>query len=304
MIETACQPGILASPPSYGRSLTFRHAPGVAPREPLRKLRSVFAADWGVVGLGEPLVQCLHCTVPGLRVFPALAGPACVVPSTQGAAWVLLHGPDRTTIFDRSEQVIAALGGGFAVDDAMDTFLYADSRDLTGYVDGTENPKGDARIAIALVPESPDPASHDLANRGVAGSSFVAVQRWAHDLQRFRRNTPAERDAIIGRRRDNDEEIADAPESAHVKRTAQEGYDPPTFMLRQSMSWATAESQGLEFIAYAATLDAFERQMRHMLGLDDGTVDALFTFSRPLTGGYYWCPPIAANRLDLGYLRL
>ncbi|MDH4097464.1 MAG: Dyp-type peroxidase [Nitrospira sp.] len=95
-----------------------------------------------------------------------------------------------------------------------------------------------------------------------------------------------------------------APASAHVKRSAQESFDLPAFMVRRSMPWATAQEQGLEFIAYVESLDRFERVLRRMAGLDDGIVDGLFTFSRPLTGGYYWCPPVTRGRLNLSYLGL
>jgi putative iron-dependent peroxidase len=65
------------------------------------------------------------------------------------------------------------------------------------------------------------------------------------------------------------------------------------------MPWACAHEQGLEFVAYGESLDRFERVMRRMMGEEDGIEDALFTFSRPVTGGYYWCPPVAGDRLDL-----
>ncbi len=112
------------------------------------------------------------------------------------------------------------------------------------------------------------------------GSSFVAVQRWVHDLKRFWSFSAAQRDAVIGRRADTNEEIADAPAFAHVKRTAQESYTPPAFMLRRSMPWATADEQGLLFISYVESLNRFEVMMRRMVGLDDGVVDGLFGFSR------------------------
>jgi len=86
-----------------------------------------------------------------------------------------------------------------------------------------------------------------------------------------------------------------------VKRTA---FEPTAFMVRRSMPWSTTDRQGLEFIAYGRSLDAFERALRHMVGLDDGIADALFTFSRPVTGGYYWCPPLRSDRLDLSALGL
>lgn len=294
MIAKLSQPGILASLPPCGRSLTFRLALEADPRPALALLRNGFHSDWGVAGFGEPLVRALGGTVPGLRSFPSFSGPACSVPATQASLWVFLRGEDRGTLFDLTEQVKSLLDPAFVMDDAMDTFHYAGGRDLTGYEDGTENPKDDDATEAALV----------ASGEGLAGSSFAAVQRWVHDLGHFRGHTPAERDAIIGRRRDDNEEIDDAPASAHVKRSAQESFDPPAFMLRRSIPWATAHEQGLEFIAYGKSLDPFEHVLRRMAGLDDGVTDALFTFSRPVTGGYYWCPPIAAGRLDLSRLGL
>lgn len=292
-IDTS-QPGILAGPPALGRSLTFRIAPDSDLPAALERLRDGFALDWGVVGLGEPVARALGRAVAGLRAFPGLAGPGYSVPSTQQALWVFLRGQERGALFDVTERIRSLVEGAFVLDDAMDTFAYAGGRDLTGYEDGTENPRGEAAVAAALVP----------AGSRVRGSSFVAVQRWVHDLRRFRAFSADRRDAVIGRRVDTNAEIADAPASAHVKRSAQESYDPPAFMVRRSMPWATAHEQGLEFIAYGESLDRFERVLRRMLGLDDGIVDALFTFSRPVTGGYYWCPPIAGDRLDLSYLGL
>ncbi|MCC6138989.1 MAG: Dyp-type peroxidase [Nitrospira sp.] len=286
------QPSILAAPPPVGRSLTFQLIPDADPRAALARLRDGFSLDWGVIGIGEPVVRALGQTVEGLRVFPALAGPACSVPSTQQGLWCFLRGQDRGALFDLTGKISALLDGAFVLDDALDTFVYAGGRDLSGYEDGTENPRDDAAREAAIV----------SAGQGLKGSSFVAVQRWEHDLSRFRSFAPERRDAIIGRRADTNAEIDDAPVSAHVKRSAQESYDPEAFMVRRSMPWAAAHRQGLEFIAYGESLDRFERVLRRMAGLDDGIVDALFTFSRPLTGSYYWCPPVSGKRLDLSRL--
>ena len=94
-------------------------------------------------------------------------------------------------------------------------------------------------------------------------------------------------------------EIEDAPSSAHVKRTEQESFTPDAFILRQSMPFAGASGEGLLFVAFGKTLDAFEAQLRRMTGLDDGIPDALFRFSRAVSGAYYWCPPVHDSRLDL-----
>jgi len=223
-----------------------------------------------------------------------MAGPGVSVPSTQGALWILVRGDDRTTAFDRTKSIQATMGPAFVFGDAVDTFNYAGGRDLSGYVDGTANPTPEDSAALAIVP----------GGQAHAGSSFVAVQRWRHDLGQFARHPQGERDAMIGRRLSDNEEIAEAPDTAHVKRTAQELFDPPTFLVRRSMPWENGAEHGLEFIAYGNTLDRFERILRRMCGLDDGIVDALFRFSRPTGGSYYWCPPLARDRLDLSALGL
>jgi putative iron-dependent peroxidase len=71
---------------------------------------------------------------------------------------------------------------------------------------------------------------------GFDGSSFVAVQQWVHDLTRFDVMSVTEQDYTIGRRKSDNEEIDDAPASAHVKRTAQESFDPEAFVLRRSIA--------------------------------------------------------------------
>lgn len=293
MIEQFSQPGILASLPPIGKSIAFRQHPEIDPRPALERLGEGFDPAWGVLGVGEPLTRALGREIPGLRTFPALSGPAFSAPSTQRAVWLLLRGVDPGELFDLLELVKSLMGEAFAIDDAVDTFTYAGGRDLTGYVDGTANPGPEESPSVALV---------DDEEEGMRGSSFAAVQRWAHDLARFRAHSPAQRDAIIGRSLDTNEELEDAPESAHVKRTAQELFEPAAFMVRRSMPWAAVDRQGLEFIAYGNSLDAFERVMRRMAGLDDGIADALFGFSRPLTGGYYWCPPVKSGKLDLSRL--
>ncbi|HSF21098.1 MAG TPA: Dyp-type peroxidase, partial [Burkholderiales bacterium] len=138
----------------------------------------------------------------------------------------------------------------------------------------------------------------------LAGSSFVAVQQWEHQFDRFEAMSPRQRDDAIGRRRSNNEEIAGAPPSAHVKRTAQENFEPAAFVVRRSMAWADGMRAGLVFLSFGSTLDKFEAQLRRMIGGDDGITDALFKFTRPVSGAYFWCPAMRRGRLDLGPLDL
>lgn len=292
MTDLNAQPNILAPCAPVGRTLLFRIAPESDVAGALRRLRDGFSIDCGTVGVGQPAVLALGRHVPGLRTFPALSGPACSVPSTQEALCFRLRGPDRGIVFDLTQQIRELAGDAFVLVDSTDTFTYHGNKDLTRFEDGTENPKGKAAVEAAIVAEG----------EGMRGSSFLAVQRWVHELARFRAYAEEKREMLIGRRAESNEEIEDAPESAHVKRSAQESYDPPAFMVRRSMPWASATEEGLEFVAHVENLDRFERVMRRMVGEDDGIVDGLFSFSRPVTGGYYWCPPVEGGKVDLSLL--
>jgi len=178
------------------------------------------------------------------------------------------------------------------VDSVIDAFRYGTGLDLTGYEDGTENPQGEDAEAAAL------------ATGPLAGSSFVAVQQWVHRLDRFQAKSADEQDLTIGRRKRDNTEIDDAPPSAHVKRTAQEDFEPPAFVVRRSMPWADAARAGLVFTAFGKSFDAFEALLTRMVGAEDDIPDALFSFTRPVTGGYYWCPPMKGGRPDLTALGL
>ncbi|MCK4710133.1 MAG: Dyp-type peroxidase, partial [Gammaproteobacteria bacterium] len=100
----------------------------------------------------------------------------------------------------------------------------------------------------------------------------------------------------------DNEEFDEAPESAHVKRSAQENFSPEAFMLRRSMPWAEGMSGGLNFVAFGHNFDAFEAVMNRMSGNEDGIPDALFNFTRPLSGSYFWCPPMKGGEVDLSVL--
>jgi putative iron-dependent peroxidase len=125
------------------------------------------------------------------------------------------------------------------------------------------------------------------------------VQQWVHDLDKFAAMPRKKQDDSIGRRKSDNKELGNAPPSAHVKRTAQESFSPEAFVLRRSMPWVDARQAGLVFVAFGKSVDAFEAQLKRMAGAEDGTVDALFTFTRPVTGAYFWCPPVKNGRLDL-----
>lgn len=278
------QPGILQPLPPLSRYLVFALEPDTDVAAGLKALVDVVDGDATVAGIGEATLSAIGRSIPGLRPFPPLAGPGVSIPSTPAALWLWLRGDDRGELLLRSRHLEQALAPAFRLVETWDGFKHGSGLDLTGYEDGTENPEGDDAVAAAIAAD---------------GASLVAVQRWEHNFNRFEAMQPEERDHCIGRRRSDNEELDDAPESAHVKRTAQESFDPEAFVVRRSMPWADASAAGLMFVAFGHSLDAFEAQMRRMVGLDDGIVDALFRFTRPLSGAYFWCPPVKGGRLQL-----
>lgn len=292
---TQAQPAILDALPPLARYLEFNLAAPADPTAALRRLAPQVDGRRLVLGIGAPLVAMLGREVPGLRVPAAAAGPGIEVPATPAALWCWLRGEDRGDLFHAARAVQAALGDAFVLERCVDAFRYRGGLDLSGYEDGTENPSGDDAVAAAVLAG---------AGAGLDGSSFVAVQQWRHDFALLDAMAPAQQDAAIGRRRSDNVEFDDAPESAHVKRTAQESFDPEAFLLRRSMPWADAHGSGLYFVAFGRSFDAFEAQLHRMIGAEDGIVDALFHFTRPITGAYYWCPPLRDGRIDLRALGL
>ncbi|MET0102250.1 MAG: Dyp-type peroxidase [Sedimenticola sp.] len=289
------QPGILANAPRQARYLTFSIKPGTDPGEVLRNLADSADGDKAVVGLGLPLLMTVGKGIDGMRTFPSLAGPGFSIPSTPAALWIWLRGDDRGDLLHSTRYYEQLLDGAFSLEQVIDAFQYRDSRDLTGYEDGTENPEGEEAVNAGIVQDQ---------GAGIDGSSFVAVQQWIHDLDRFQSMPQPEQDDTIGRRISDNAEIEEAPASAHVKRTAQEDFEPEAFILRRSMPWADERQAGLVFVAFGHSFDAFEALLNRMVGKDDGIVDALFRFTNPVSGSYYWCPPVTGGHLNLQALGL
>ena len=284
------QPGILAPVPNAARYLYFRTRAGASINEIRSAVEGLSIDESLVVGIGSSLVTLLGGSIDELHTFPSRTVSGIEIPATPQALWCWLRADDEGELVHRTLALRAQLKDAFDLSEEINAFQYGESRDLSGYIDGTENPTGSEALAAALVQDQ---------GPGLDGSSFVAVQQWVHDLQYFSNLPEVHRDHIFGRRLADNEEIEDAPISAHVKRTAQEDFSPEAFVVRRSMPWTKGEQSGLVFVSFGHSLTAFEAQLSRMLGEDDGVMDALFQFTRPLTGAYFWCPPVNKGALDL-----
>lgn len=305
---THYQAGILAAIPSHAEYLYFDLILGydlANLKSCLERLAAYVDGEQIVVGLSLNLCGQLNRTIPSLKNF-ALAAPNTAnhavpnaSPSSDNARstnnpnadlWCWLRSNDRSQLFNLQRDLDAILTPCFHLASQISAFCYQNGRDLTGYEDGTENPQNDAALTTAFLQNAPV---------GLQGSSFVATQQWQHRFAAFEAMTQKQKDHTIGRRRKDNEELEDAPESAHVKRTAQEDFSPEAFVLRRSMPWMHQGQAGLLFTAFSTSFDAFEAQFRRMLGYDDGISDALFSISTPLSTHYFWCPPSESGKIDL-----
>jgi putative iron-dependent peroxidase len=290
------QPGILEPIPDHGKYLFFDLLTDGNVTHSLRMLAELADGNDIVVGIGESLALRLGARVPGLKSFPVLTRAHIDIPSTQSSLMCWLRGTDQGDLFHQARRITALLAEGFVANDCIDTYKYGSGLDLTGYEDGTENPIDQAAVDAAIVSGK---------GPGLDGSSFVAMQQWLHNFDSFGAMSEIQADNSIGRRLKDNVELEDAPDSAHVKRTAQESFKPEAFMLRRSMPWSSTDTKGgLFFSAFGTSVNAFEAQLARMIGDEDGITDALFEFSRPVSGSYFWCPPLHEGRLDLRAISL
>ncbi|MDG1997466.1 MAG: Dyp-type peroxidase [Emcibacteraceae bacterium] len=283
------QPAILAEETKLARYITFAVSNEENIIETLKSLRDFIEIEQMAFGLSYNLVKAIGKSIPGLRTIPAQNVGEIEIPSTPDDLWIWLRGSDRGVLFHQSRKLEELCLPAFELTSALDSFQYAENRDLSGYEDGTENPKGADAVNAAILCDAED---------GLKGSSFVAVQQWLHDFNVLDDMSTAEKDDAIGRHISDNEEY-DAPASAHVKRSAQEDFEPEAFMLRRSMPWAVGMDGGLMFVAFGHSFNAFEDIMDRMMGQDDSIIDGIFKFTLPITGAYYWCPPIKDGKLDL-----
>ena len=282
--------GIIDNIPELARYQYFRLKPGADPRASLTALSELAVKNDIVVGLGQSLLMALGAEVPGMHKMPEFTGKGIEIPTTPPALWCWVRGADRGDLLHKSRTIRNLLSDAFDIDHTTDAFRYDKFRDLSGYEDGTENPTGEDALDAAIL---------KLGNEDLVGSSFVAVQTWVHDLDKFQSMSHTDQNHTFGRDQESNEELDDAPESAHVKRTAQEDFDPEAFVVRRSMPWANETEEGLVFVAFGKSFDAFEALLSRMIGADDGIIDGLFGFTRPVTGSYFWCPPVVDGKLNL-----
>ncbi len=194
--------------------------------------------------------------------------------------------------FELAMQIMDSIGSVVTVADEVHGFRYFDDRDVLGFVDGTENPRGDAAREAAIV-GSEDPA--------FAGGSYVIVQKYLHDMKAWNALPVEVQERIIGRRKLSDVELSDAekPTYAHNALTNIEENGRQLQILRDNMPFGRPGHGefGTYFIGYSRTPRPTELMLENMfIGRPPGNYDRLLDSSRAVTGSLFFVP--AASFLD------
>src|SRR5215469_1674457 len=206
-----------------------------------------------------------------------------IMPSTQHDALVWLSGSAQDVIFDMARSVLRDLAGQASLADETLSWSYRHDRDLTGFIDGTENPTLlDAPVA-ALLPEG---------TPGAAGS-ILLLQKWNHKVAEWEALGVEHQERIMGRSKLDSVELQNKASDSHVARTDQDEFG---HIFRRNMPYGSTEDHGTMFVGFSADQKRLRRMLDSMAGLITGTRDALTRFTQPLTGSYYFVPSVESLR--------
>jgi porphyrinogen peroxidase len=217
-----------------------------------------------------------------ISFHPVLGRDDRTAPGTQSDLLFWIHGPRHDINLARAMRIARELAAVATLELELHGFCFLDSRDMTGFIDGSENPHDQEARDTAVIP----------AGQPGAGGCFVLTQQWLHDLPRFQALPLHEQEQVIGRTRADSIELDDAPPSAHVRRTDVKIDGSSLKIYRRSTPWGGVRQHGLYFLAFSRELMRFALQLDRMFGLaEDGIMDRLTEFSTPLTGSYWYAPP-------------
>ncbi|MFE4665471.1 Dyp-type peroxidase [Streptomyces sp. NPDC056716] len=262
---------VLGAVEGLTRSIGFGH-----PEGRLSCVAGVGARVWEPL-YGSPRPAALH-------PFEELAGPRHRAPATPGDLLFHLRADRLDLCFALAAELVRRLGDAARVQDEVQTFAYFDSRNLLGFVDGTENPVGDTAADTALIGDE-DPAFR--------GGSYVLVQKYLHEMDAWSKLGVEEQELVIGRTKLTNLELDDAPGSHLDVNTLTAPDGSELRVLRAAMPFGRPGHGefGTYFIVYARDPAVPETMLRRMfLGTDGAGPDPLLDFSRAVTGTAFFVP--------------
>ncbi len=200
-----------------------------------------------------------------------------VMPSTQHDVVLWLSGSSYDVVFDAAHEAIAQLTPAARLMDETSSWQYQRDRDLTGFIDGTENPTLLEASDVVLVPPG----------RPGGGGTIFLLQKWEHDKAAWESLGTAVQERVIGRTKLDSIELDHKPSDSHVARTDQDTFGK---IFRRNLPFGTVSNHGTMFVGFSADQRHLARMLDSMAGLANGVRDALTRYTRPLSGAYYFIP--------------
>ncbi len=206
--------------------------------------------------------------------------------STPGDVLFHIRSKRMDLCFELATQIMTRIGDAVSPADEVQGFRYFDDRDLIGFVDGTENPRGQEAVDAVLV------GAEDAA---FAGGSYVIVQKYLHDLAGWDALPTEAQERIIGRKKLSDIELDESvkPSSSHSSLTTIVEDGKEIKILRDNMPFGrpTEGEFGTYFIGYSRSPSTTELMLENMfVGRPPGNYDRLLDFSRAVTGNLFFAP--------------
>ncbi|MCV7197967.1 Dyp-type peroxidase [Mycobacterium angelicum] len=258
------------------RAIGFRD-----PTKRLSVIASIGSEAWDRLFAG-PRPAELHPFIP-------LAGPRHVAPATPGDLLFHIRAEALDVCFELAGRILKSMAGAVKVVDEVHGFRFFDNRDLLGFVDGTENPDGPVAVsATAIGDEDPD----------FAGSCYVHVQKYVHDMASWDSLSVTEQELVIGRTKLEDIELGDdkKPANSHVALnvvTDDDGHELKIVRHNMPFGEVGRGEYGTYFIGYSRSPGVTEQMLRNMfLGDPPGNTDRILDFSGAITGGMFFSPTV------------
>ncbi len=201
------------------------------------------------------------------------------MPATQHDLILWFAGGTYDAVFDEARAAAGSLTKVAVVADETSGWPYRRDRDLTGFVDGTENPGLSEAPSVAIVPDG----------RPGAGGSVLLVQKWRHDVRSWDALPVSEQERVIGRTKPDSIEFDPKPPASHAARTDQDVFGK---IFRRNVPYGGVTDHGTLFVGFCAEKSPLQRMLESMAGLPNGMRDDLTRYSQPLSGSYYFVPSI------------
>ena len=247
-----------------------------------------------VVGFGSSLLADLTDDVPSdfqpYETFQSIDGSGKEAKGTQEELLFWLNSEKKDEVWKAQWDAREALKGHMRVARETMTFIYGDSLDLSGFIDGTGNPEPERDVEVAIVPDG----------ESGAGGSFIIAQRWVHDLEAFNLLPVEEQEKVFGRTKADSTRLTVQPPTSHLShvelregKTGNDSTPKRDEISRRSTPYAFHDGTvGLYFMAFCKSQAPLRERMRAMYGMDGQVRDRLTSYSNPASGSFYFAPSV------------